>query len=113
MEGLRHSSAASMLRQITFGTLALLPLAVDVTAAALKSERSRITVRPARFKSTLEDVAIEEVDIRVFNLSGTLVREIRLPLASGMYLVHFTAPEIGETVLKFGLIRKRIQPGLF
>ncbi len=100
MEGLKRSSAASMLRQQTSGNA----YAYNEHSAprVLKSERSRITVRPGRFKPTLEDIAIvpnpykavsdyevtnlgdvvritnlpEEVDIRVFNLSGTLVREI-------------------------------------
>ena len=62
--------------------------------------------------------------IRVFTLSGTLVwDEIRgagnnewnletsegLPLASGMYLVVVEVEGVGEKIIKFGVVKKRIQ----
>ena len=65
--------------------------------------------------------------IRVFTLNGTLVKTIEksspgiatiswnmtteqnLPIASGLYLIHVTVPDVGETVLKFAVIKKRIQ----
>jgi len=73
-----------------------------------------------------------QATIRVFSLSGTLIKTIEkrdpastfvnwdlqtddaLPIASGMYLIHVTAKNasgksIGEKVLKFGVIKKRIQ----
>ena len=60
-------------------------------------------------------------------LSGTLIKVIEkrdpdtnfvnwdlqtdeaLPIASGMYLIHIEIPGVGEKVLKFGVIKKRIQ----
>ncbi len=65
--------------------------------------------------------------IRVFTLNGTLVKTIEkrspgiatiswdmvtdfnLPIASGLYLIHVTVPDVGEKVLKFGVIKKRVQ----
>jgi hypothetical protein len=68
----------------------------------------------------------QEATIRVFTLSGTLVKTINksgpstsidwdllteegLPVASGMYLVHVEVPGVGEKVIKFGVVKKRIQ----
>jgi hypothetical protein len=81
--------------------------------------------------SNLEDVVRftnmpQEATIRVFTLSGTLVKTIiksgpstsidwdllteeGLPVASGMYLVHVEVPGVGEKVIKFGVVKKRIQ----
>jgi hypothetical protein len=72
-----------------------------------------------------------QATIRIFTLSGTLVRTIEknsgtatidwnlrteagLPVASGMYLIHVEARRadgsvIGERVLKFGVIQRRTQ----
>lgn len=72
-----------------------------------------------------------QATIRIFTLSGTLVRtieknsptatidwnlktEANLPVASGMYLIHVQAREadgavIGERILKFGVIQRRVQ----
>ena len=36
-----------------------------------------------------------------------------LPIASGMYLVHIEVPEVGERILKFGVVKKRIQLDTF
>ena len=65
--------------------------------------------------------------IRVFTLNGTLIKtieknspgvatiswdmvtEYNLPIASGLYLVHVTVPDVGETVIKFAVVKKRIQ----
>jgi hypothetical protein len=72
----------------------------------------------------------QEATIRVFTLAGTLIKtfvknsaattlewdletEGALPIASGMYLIHVEAPGIGEKVLKFGVIKKRVQLDLF
>jgi len=69
--------------------------------------------------------------MRIFTLSGTLIRTLEkngpersfdwdlqsengLPIASGMYLIHVEARQadgtmIGEKVIKFGVVKKRIQ----
>ena len=75
--------------------------------------------------TNLPDVAT----IRVFTLSGTLVRTMvkdspgirslswdlttdeRLPLGSGMYLIHVDVPGIGEHVIKFGVLKWEIDFG--
>ncbi len=68
----------------------------------------------------------ETATIRIFTLSGTLIRtleksgpartldwnlqtEAALPIASGMYLIHIELPDGEEKVIKFGVIKKRIQ----
>jgi len=67
----------------------------------------------------------EKATIRIFTLAGTLIRTIiknspdtwidwdlrtdtGLPIASGMYLVHVEVPGVGEKVIKFGVVKKRI-----
>ncbi len=72
-----------------------------------------------------------QATIRIFTLSGTLVRtieknspaatidwnlktEANLPVASGMYLIHVQGRQadgavIGERILKFGVIQRRVQ----
>ena len=77
--------------------------------------------------TNLPDVAT----IRIFTLNGTLIKTIEkrspgvatiswnlvtdynLAIASGVYLVHITVPEVGSTVLKFAVIKKRIQLNTF
>ena len=86
--------------------------------------------------SNLQDAARftglpERATIRIFTLSGTLIRtlsksgpdrflewdlqtETALPIASGMYLIHVDVLDsdgksIGEKVIKFGVVKKRIQ----
>ncbi len=77
--------------------------------------------------TNLPDVAT----IRIFTLNGTLIKTIEkrspgvatiswnlvtdynLAIASGLYLVHITVPEVGSTVLKFAVIKKRIQLNTF
>ncbi len=80
----------------------------------LTSDKARFTNLPTR------------ASIKVFSLAGTLVKTIEknspsaslewdlttdegLPLASGMYLIHVDVPGVGEKVIKFGFIKKRIQ----
>ncbi|RMF56034.1 MAG: T9SS C-terminal target domain-containing protein [Bacteroidetes bacterium] len=72
----------------------------------------------------------EQATIRVFSLNGTLIRVMRknspdafftwdltteegLPIASGMYLIHVEVPGVGEKVIKFAAIKKRIQLNTF
>lgn len=67
--------------------------------------------------------------IRVFTVAGTLVRTLEknsasasfpwdltteegLPIASGMYIIHIDS-EFGEKVLKFGVVKKRVQLNTF
>ncbi len=77
--------------------------------------------------TNLPDVAT----IRVFTLNGTLLRTIvknspgsrtltwdlttenLLPIASGMYLIHVDVPGVGEHVMKFGVVKKRVQLNTF
>ena len=80
----------------------------------LTSDKARFTNMP------------EVATIRVFSLAGTLIRTMEkngpsailewdletqegLPLASGMYLIHVEVPGVGEKVIKFGFIKKRVQ----
>ncbi len=69
--------------------------------------------------------------IRVFTLNGTLIKTIEkqspgvatiswnlttdhnLPIASGMYLIHFDVPNVGTKVLKFAVVKKRIQLNVY
>jgi hypothetical protein len=71
-----------------------------------------------------------QATIRIFTLAGTLIRTLEknsagamfpwdlqtedgLPIASGMYIIHVDVPNIGEKVLKFGVIKKRVQLNAF
>ena len=65
----------------------------------------------------------EECTIRIYNLSGTLVRQYHkadpltfqdwdlknsknVPIAGGVYIIHIDVPDIGQKVLKwFGVMR--------
>ncbi len=69
--------------------------------------------------------------IRIFTLNGTLIKTIEkqspgvatiswnlttdhnLPIASGMYLIHFDVPNVGTKVLKFAVVKKRIQLNVY
>ncbi len=70
-----------------------------------------------------------QATIRIFTVAGTLVRTLEknsasasfpwdltteegLPIASGMYIIHVDS-EFGEKVLKFGVVKKRIQLNTF
>ncbi len=82
----------------------------------------RLAANEVRF-TNMPDVAT----IRVFTLNGTLIKtleknspgiatiswdmvtEYNLPIASGFYLIHITVPDVGETVQKFAVVKKRIQ----
>ena len=66
----------------------------------------------------------ERAHIRVYTLSGTLIWDQYrgmdnnkwdlktsegLPIASGMYIIHVEVVGVGEQVIKFGVVKKRIQ----
>ncbi len=68
--------------------------------------------------------------IRIFTVAGSLVRTLEknsasasfgwdlttqdnLPIASGMYIIHVDAGALGEKVLKFGVVKKRVQLNTF
>jgi hypothetical protein len=70
-----------------------------------------------------------QATIRVYSLNGTLVTTLTknssersfpwnltsaegLPLASGMYIIHIET-DIGERILKFGVVKKRVQLNTF
>jgi len=72
----------------------------------------------------------ERATIRVFTLNGTLIKTLekagpgstlkwdlstdnQLPIASGMYLVHVDVQDVGERVLKFAVVKKRIHLNVF
>jgi hypothetical protein len=76
----------------------------------------------------------EGATIRIYTISGTLVREFRpfdprsgqrnsldwdlqtqnnLPIASGMYLAHVEVPGVGERVLRLGIVNRRNQVDIF
>jgi hypothetical protein len=71
-----------------------------------------------------------QATIRVFSLNGTLITTLEknssaksfgwdmtteegLPIASGMYIIHVDVPDVGEKVIKFGVIKKRVQLNTF
>jgi hypothetical protein len=72
----------------------------------------------------------QQATVRIFSLDGTLVRTLRknspdnilrwdlktedgLPIASGMYIIHVDVPDVGERVIKFGVILDRIHLDVF
>ena len=87
-------------------------------------ERSQL-VDEVRF-TNLPEVAT----IRIFTLNGSLIKTFRknspsrllkwnlatdnnLPISSGVYLVHIDVPGVGERVIKFAVVKKRIQLNVF
>ncbi len=114
------------------------PVRNDVETARNNLDQIGIVPNPYKGASAYEiNLAADQVrftnlpdqaSIRVFNLAGTLVRTLQLggannkwdlttqdglPIASGMYLIHVEVPGVGEKVIKFGVIKKRIQLDLF
>jgi hypothetical protein len=88
-------------------------------------ERSQI-IDEVRFTGLLS----EATTVRIFTLNGSLIRELtkpagtrnltwnlttdnNLPIASGLFLVHIDVEEVGETVVKFAVVRKRTQLDVF
>ncbi|GIV59253.1 MAG: hypothetical protein KatS3mg043_0342 [Rhodothermaceae bacterium] len=108
-------------------------------ASVLENALEAITIVPNPYKgastyevSNLNDVVRitnlpSRATIRIFTLSGTLIKTIEkrspettfvnwdlqtdeaLPIASGIYLIHVEVPGVGEKVLKFAVVKKRIQ----
>lgn len=106
----------------------------DVASAAL--DLIGVVPNPYKGQSNYETRNVEDIvrftnlpkdyTIRVFTLDGTLVRTLQksgpdatlqwdlsndggLRLASGMYLIHVDVPNLGEKVIKFGVVRKKVQ----
>lgn len=104
--------------------------------AKLVLDRIGITPNPYKGASVYETQSIrddvrftdlpDQATIRVFTVDGTLVRTLThntnngyliwdlanengLRLASGMYIIHVDVPNVGQKVLKFGVVRKKIQ----
>lgn len=119
----------------TINTAPVAPLVGVDSVRTFALEQIGITPNPykgasAYEVSNLEDVARftnlpDEATIRIFTLSGVLIKTINhnvgtyrdwdlktdegLPISSGIYLIHVDVPGVGERVLKFGVIKKRIQ----
>ncbi|MEZ4745737.1 MAG: hypothetical protein R3C41_06680 [Calditrichia bacterium] len=106
-----------------------------VTAAERKDQLEMVNVVPnpywaySAYETSYDTPVIKfthlpnEVTIRIFNLAGQLIKtlsknnvaneltwnlrnESNLRVASGMYLAHVEAPEIGEKILKFAIIQR-------
>jgi hypothetical protein len=120
----------------TIDTSSLKKTTGDGSAARAALEDMYIVPNPYKGASSYEVSNLVDVvrftnmptraTIRVFTLSGTLIKTIEksgpetfvnwdlqtdeaLPVASGMYLVHIEVPGLGEKVIKFGVVKKRIQ----
>ncbi|NND73176.1 MAG: T9SS type A sorting domain-containing protein [Rhodothermales bacterium] len=117
-------------------TAPFLPIENDESIAREALSSIGIVPNPYRGASAYEvnrltDVARftnlpQRATIRLFTLSGTLVRtfvkngpattlewdltnEDGLSIASGIYLIHVDVPGVGQTVIKFGVITGRVQ----
>lgn len=106
-----------------------------VTDAERKDQLEMVNVVPnpywaySKYETSYDTPVIKfthlpnEVTIRIFNLAGQLIKtlskndvaneltwnlrnESNLRVASGMYLAHVEAPEIGEKILKFAIIQR-------
>lgn len=126
--------------EFSFGTAALAATTDSLGLAETELDNIGIVPNPYKGASAYEvDVARDEArftnlpqraTIRVYTLAGTLVRTLEknssaatlswnlqteegLPLASGMYLIHVEVPGVGDKVIKFGFVKKRIQLDLF
>ena len=122
----------------TIDASALAPVRGDVSVVQANLDQIGIVPNPYKGASSYEiNLTADQVrftglpdqaTIRVFNLAGTLVRTLALgagnnkwdlttddglPIASGMYLIHVEVPGVGEKVIKFGVVKKRVQLDLF
>ena len=125
----------------TFSTVGLDAAAASLELQQERLEDIGIVPNPYKGASSYEvNQLIDEVrftnlpdqaTIRVFTLNGTLLKTLvknspgvrtlswdlttdtLLPLASGMYLIHVDVPGVGEHVMKFGVVKKRIQLNVF
>ena len=66
------------------------------------------TIRVFTLNGTLVKT-IEKNSPGIANISWNMVTEYNLPIASGIYLIHITVPDVGETTMKFAVIKKRTQ----
>ena len=72
----------------------------------------------------------QQATIRIYTVSGSLIRTITkdgpsrsvdwdlttesgLPVASGMYLIHVDVPNVGDRVIKFGVVNRTTQIDVF
>ena len=117
-EGYGAQSPDLATQQVRLDDIGIVP---NPYAGASAYEVSQLTDQ-VRF-TNLPDVAT----IRVFTLNGTLIRTLEkqspgvatlswnlttdynLPIASGVYLIHVDVPDVGSKVLKFAVVKKRIQ----
>ena len=126
----------------TFNTAEFAAQRGDLATAESALDLIAITPNPYRGVAEYETASSENIarfvnlppqaTIRIFTMSGTLVRtlvktnpsmttidwdlrtEAALPVASGIYLIHVEARDsggtvIGERVLKFGVVQRRVQ----
>ena len=125
----------------TFSTAGYGANAYDLASQQARLDDIGIVPNPYRGSSAYETSQLSDevrftnlpdvATIRVFTLNGTLVRTINkqspgiatlswnltteqnLPIASGMYLIHVEVPDVGSTVLKFAVVKKRIQLNVY
>ncbi len=112
----------------------------DLTTQQARLDEIGIVPNPYKGASTYERSQLtdevrftnlpEEATIRIFTLNGTLIKTItknsparfltwnltsdnNLPISSGVYLIHVDVPGVGEKVIKFAAVKKRIQLNTF
>jgi hypothetical protein len=116
----------------TFDTESLAPTTDSTEVAEANLDDIAIVPNPYKGVSDYEvsqivDVAKfinmpDQATVRIYTLSGRLIRTLRknnsrqmtwdlqtsedLPIASGMYLIHIDVPDVGERILKFGVVKK-------
>jgi hypothetical protein len=88
-------------------------------------ERSQL-IDEVRFTNLMSEMTT----VRIFTLNGSLIRQMEkpagsrtltwnlttdnnLPIASGLYLVHVQVEGVGDTVVKFAVVRKQTQLDVF
>jgi hypothetical protein len=120
--------------QIAITTTGLAPTRGDISIVEANIDAIGIVPNPYKGASDFEVTVLSDVvrftnlpdqaRIRVYTLGGTLIwDEMRgrdnnewnlttsenLPLASGMYLVVVDVEGVGKKIIKFGVVKKRIQ----
>jgi len=118
-----------------FNTVSLAPHKNDEESAKSALDLINVVPNPYYAYSAYEKEAIEQVvkitnlpgrcTVSIYTLSGTLIRKMqkddsdakasldwdlknqaRIPVASGLYIIHVDVPQVGEKVLKwFGVMR--------
>ena len=114
----------------TTGNADLAKAALDDIGIVPNPYRGRSEYDVSEFESQVRFVNLPAgALVRVFTLSGQQIKTLTsgggdfitwdlrtdagLPIASGLYLVHVDVPNVGQKIIKFGVVQRRVQLDTF